>query len=281
MDRVLEDLAKVPWEKYRTVRSEHAEHISKVLKDALIQSNDDEMTAEILEDELFHQGWRPNAAIVAAPFICKMLHVVSTNLRLRMIDLLVHIAVGFENECLGSAGITGTNCSYDPAAYQAVAAEASLVIPLASGGTAEEVVSACRFLAWFPHLTRQTLPLLRELCLSGTEDEQVAAYVARGLLKDNVEASSSSFPRVRYASNIAHCETGTMTNAHLAVFVEMSGWRYQKEADEPFGEWRNEPYGFTLGVYAAEVLKRSGADVLRKFQEYASPGPMLALTETH
>lgn len=274
VDKFLEELADMPWRQHRTVRSESAEHVPMLIR-AVIQTNSEDALAN-LEDELFHQGWRPGAAVVAAPIICRMLSLVSLRLRIRLIDLLVHIAVGFEDECLGSAGIKGTDCSYNPLAYRSVAAESSLVIPLVSKGNTEEVLSACRFLAWFPHLAEQTLPLLRSLCLCGSENEQVAAYVARGLLKDSVEVNGSNIARVKYASTIAHCETEIMTSANLAVFIEMSRWKLQKEAAEPLGDWRNDPYGFTLGLYASEVLKRS--DTLKDFQRNAAPGPMLDLT---
>lgn len=269
----LQDLDTVSWRKYRTVYEHSGKKVERLLR-KLFVGEGPEKTFVLLGDELVHQGWHESVALPAVPFVARLLAVVPDPIGASLIELLLLMAIGFESECLGPRGIHGSSY-YDEDVYNAVSDHASLVVPFLSHQDERLRMEAARFCAWMPAVRDLSLPVIRKMAKSGSENERVTGYVALALLRDSQVEIVFEPPRVHYASTLAYLETYPLEKAHLASLCEMSRWEY----DPAIGSLGDIDAGihddFTLVDYAVGLLQRLGPSAIRLVREAADSGTLL------
>ena len=251
------------------------EALPALLRDAYL-GKDTQGSLEGVFALVFDQGSRlPNAPIVI-PFLARLLEVLDGEGIVNALDYLVLLAVGWESECLGRKGIEA--CSvYDEVCYELVGKQLFRIYPLLEHPEERVRVSATRVFSWFPNSREEVLEQLRDLSSSRAETEKVIALVSRGILKDKVEMDIGTSKRVSYALNAAYCETQEPDEANLTVFLDMCNWRYDGHS---MGDFCLEPFGFSLGQYAGEVLHKQGTDFLRAFLDRAVESPFRTIVTT-
>ena len=274
----LQDLDTVSWRKYRTVYEHSGKKVERLLR-KLFVGDEPQKTYALLDNELVHQGDRGSVALPAVPFVARLLAVVPDPIRTSLIDLLLVMAIGFEGNCLGPRGIHGSSY-YDEDLYNAVSNNAPMVVPFLSHQDERLRMEAARFCAWMPAVRELSLPEIREMAKSGSENERVTAYIALALLRDSQVEIVREPPRVHYASTLAYLETHPLKEAHLTSLCEMSRCEY----DPAIGSLGDIDAGahqdFSLMSYAVELLHRLGPSAINRFREVASPGAMLTQVDT-
>jgi len=263
----------VEWRRFETVRG-NSKRIPQLMG-RLATNEGPEEALTTLEDELFHQGWRPSAAKPAITALVDLLP--ATDLKAEVLYLLSCLAIGFDDHCLGPQGIEGSHY-YDQELYSEAGRTFKDLVPFLESGSVEIRMGACLCLAWFPDLSEATLPLIRKMTSSSSESEVVVSLVTRGLLKDNVGLMRDGSKRMLYASNCAYCEAHPVGDENLEIFLDMCNWRYQSHLSG-LGDFDNDPFGFSLGEYASSMLNRAEPRHIQFFLESAEASPFLTLVE--
>ena len=226
----------VEWRRFETVRG-NSKRIPQLMG-RLATNEGPEEALTTLEDELFHQGWRPSAAKPAITALVDLLP--TTDLKAEVLYLLSCLAIGFDDHCLGPQGIEGSHY-YDQELYSEAGRTFKDLVPFLESGSVEIRMGACLCLAWFPDLSEATLPLIRQMTSSSSESEVVVSLVTRGLLKDNVGLMRDGSKRMLYASNCAYCEAHPVGDENLEIFfgyvqleVSVSSIRARRFRQRPF-----------------------------------------------
>lgn len=273
----LQDLDAVSWRKYRTVYERSGKRVERLLR-KLFVGEEPEKTLGLLVEELVDDDWQGNVALPAAPFLARLLAVVPDPIGANLIDLLLLMAIGIEN-CLGPRGIIGSSY-YDEDVYNAVSDNAPLVVPFLHHPEESLRSKAVAFCAWMPVVRELSLPTIRQMSMSGSENEKVTAFIALALLRDSQVEIVPEPRRVHYASTLAYLETHPLEEAHLATLSEMSRWQYDPAIGSLGDIDAGAHDGLTLMNYAVALLHRLGPSAVNRFREVASPGSMLTQVDT-
>lgn len=203
----------------------------------------------------------------AIPFLGRLLTYWAQEAKVAELFLFffVVLAVSEDDCCLGRDGIRWESI-WDEECYRLVEAEAPRFLLFLHHHEKSVRLAAIRALAWFPSLADRSVPLLKERVQQGSEDEQVAALVALGLLGHPLAPICDQSARLRFASTVAHCHVHSVSPEHLQVFLEMAACTVSTGVPE---ELRNEPYDFGLSAFASEVLHRQPPEILEEFLERA------------
>ena len=281
IEQLTRAIDKVAWEKESLLEKfvegnvfSRKRTVPDLLK-AIAKKGSSELLAE-LHGQLIDQGDRSENAVLAVPFLGGLLPSLPTCLQPQLIEMLVAIGVGWEDECLGPRGVRG--CSiFDLAAYQAVSQEAFSVLQLLPDLSADVRMNSYRFMAWFPIDSPELFVLLSEASESENLDEAVVAMVTRSLLGDLVEPDFGVYRRRRFASNAAFAYMNSIGEKNLEVFIEMSEHTFNLPN---VGDFECNPFGFNLGEFAAEALHRQSPQILSEFLSHASEGPLKTYIST-
>lgn len=212
---MLESLDRVNWARLTDAYG-NAEHVPEDIR-ALTASDPEarEQALGKLSGSIFHQGSRYRASAPAVPFLFEVLENPNTPSRDRIIDLLVHLAVGYPEQHLP--------CGFDPGkafaavgrltrrrdldalrtaepdeeddldpgrvalwerdTYEAVAARVPVFQRLAVGEDGAVRRAAVQALAWFPRAASASVPLVRRIAAGGPSPaERANAILCLGIL---------------------------------------------------------------------------------------------------
>jgi len=218
---LLEKLDAVAWAELRHAygRASDVPGQIRALSDSDISIRDRAMWE--LYGNIFHQGTRYEASPHAVPFLYELLACEQTPGRAEIVELLVHLALGYAETYLpdgldvaawrvaseqterqltesereewmqfGVGPLLEINC------YDAVRGGVPLLIDLLKAGGTSLRTAAAYGLAWFPECAEQSIPALRNLVDEGLEDGELAnAILSIGLLsrgaRGRVEANDA------------------------------------------------------------------------------------------
>ena len=266
----LQDLRDAPWVKPRFPLFRRNRDPEDVL--AAIYSGDDEVS--LCELNLTDQGDKLENAEHAIPFLVRLLPLVTDGMKVQLLDLLTHLAVGWEDECLGPLFVRG--CSvYDESCYSLVHRGVEQYIELLASNDEEVKLAAFRILAWFPNSAKKILPSLRS-CPDEALPQRETCLVARGLLEDPRLNLISTPPKLRYISNTARIFPRPPTEEDLQIVTEMSGWL----DSIPISEAMLCPFELDLAWWTAEAIRRHSTETLKKLVRNL-PGGLLRLKCEH
>ncbi len=269
MKDFLRRLEDVRWKNFEASNRRNGKVVPTILRSIY---NGHELSSSYLKlkDELLEEGWRTSVALPAIPFLYELLGRSPDFMKVELLDLLTIIGVGLEEECLYTRGICGGS-AYDLNAYRTVDQQSQEFITFLTSSDPLVRAAGARAASWFPKTRAESLPHLQKLSDTAVlEDESVASYVARAILRDSdVRLVKSKGKRVMLASNIGYCESHEPNDENLAIFVDMC---QENSEEDPFTNWRAWPYEFHLGIYAAEYLARSGP-FLERFKNTAPESP--------
>lgn len=271
-ERFLQDLSSIQWRRFEplnpvplSLRIFRRPKTLEMLFRELYYAPDSRETLVYIFGELFDDdGQRAESCSAAIPFLGRLLRLVDDPVVPVLMDCLVALGVGFENECLEAGGVAGA-ASFDLPCYRAVEREAYRFTFFLDHPEVVIRLMACRALAWFPSHASFAVDAIRRLSQRGNEEEQVASFVTRGLIRDPVELDDCRSSRVQLAKAIAHGE---------CYGLEESSFSFLLKACEASSSFECEPFGFSLATYAAELLLRSG-DWLEKFLVLVKSGPIV------